>query len=80
MMHDEVYENVEHDGMQEDVVQERLQESFILENEVQDSMQDSVQEKKTKWKKLKPNPRLCRRDEGKKELMRWKPHKGIRWI
>ena len=36
-----MHENVEHDGMQETV-----HESFIPENEVQDSMQDGVQEKK----------------------------------
>ena len=64
MMHEGVHEHVEHDGMQETVVQERVQES----------MQDGVQETKTKWRKMKPNPRLRRRDEGRKELMRWKPH------
>ena len=69
MMHEEVHENVEHDGMQE-----RVHESFIPENEVQESMQDGVQEKKTKWRRMKPNPRVRRRDEGRKELMRWKPH------
>ena len=69
MMHEEVHENVEHDGMQE-----RVHESFIPENEVQKSMQDGVQEEKTKWRRMKPNPRLRRRDEGRKELMRWKPH------
>ena len=69
MMHEEVHENVEHDGMQE-----RVHESFIPENEVQESMQDGVQEKKTKRRRMKPNPRLRGRDEGRIDLMRWKPH------